>query len=128
MWGFDVRSDDTIIESNLISLCRQNSIYRGSDVVEKQKLNGIKKRLVYLTLERPIPMWGLEGVYRNGQAVGFIRRADYGYSIKKPIGACYIKRNDCHTIDDEYLMNAEYAIEVLGKRYPANIHINSVLQ
>lgn len=31
-------------------------------------------------------MWGLETVYRNGQLVGYVRRAEYGYTCGNSIG------------------------------------------
>lgn len=76
-------------------------------------------------MDEKIPLWSLEGVYRNGEAVGYLRRADFGYFINRPIGTAYIQRNDKKPIDIEYLVQASYQIDVLGKLYPAKIHLQS---
>lgn len=125
LWGFDLRADDTMIESNLGFCCRKDATYKGSDIVEMQRKNGIHKRLVYLTLNDQVPLWGLEGVYRNGEAVGHVRRGEYGYFIGKPIGKSFIRRSDGKPIDNEYLKNGSYEIDVLGKRYPAKLHLKT---
>lgn len=112
-----------MIESNLGLFCRKDGTFKGSEIVERQRNNGIQKRLVYLTLDNQIPLWGLEGVYRNGQSVGHIRRGEYGYFIEKPIGKAFIHRKDGKAIDKEYLKNGSFEIDVLGKRYPAKLHL-----
>lgn len=125
MWGSDLRSDDTAVESNLGSICRSNATYKGSNVVENQMKNGVAKRLVYLTLDDNVPLWGLEGVYRNGEAVGYVRRGEYGYFIGKSIGKSFIHRENDQPVDDEYLKGGQFEISVLGKLYPAKMHLTS---
>lgn len=90
-----------------------------------QRATGIRKRLVYLTIDEKIPLWGLEGVYRNGKAVGFLRRAEYGYTIDKPIGKCYINRTDDQIIDNTFLLQGKYEIDVMGRLYEAKLHLKS---
>lgn len=112
-----------MIESNLGSFCRLNGTYKGSEFVEMQRKNGVQKRLVYFTLDNTVALWGLEGVYRNGESAGHIRRGDYGYFIGKPIAKAYIHRTDGNAIHKEYLTNGLFEIDVLGKRYPAELHL-----
>lgn len=112
-----------MIESNLGLCCRQDGTFKGSEIVDQQRKNGVQKRLVYLTLDNQIPLWGLEGVYRNGESVGHIRRGDYGYFIEKSIGKAFIRRSDGKAIDTEYLTNGSFEIEALGKRYLAKLHL-----
>lgn len=125
LWGFDLRSDDTPIESNLGFTCRKNGDYKGRAAVEKQRKEGIRKKLAFFTLEEQVPLWGLEIVYREGEIVGHIRRGEYGYTLQKPIGQSFIRRPDGQTIDDEFLKTGQYEIEVMGKRYPAKCHLRS---
>lgn len=120
LWGYDLRSDDTPIEANLDIVCRQHDLpYQGCDIVKKQQTHGVCKRLALLTLKSKVPLWGLEGVYCNGNAVGYLRRAEFGYSIDKPIGKAYINLTERMAND---WLNGEYEIDVLGNRYPAEIH------
>ncbi|XP_055319035.1 sarcosine dehydrogenase, mitochondrial-like [Sitodiplosis mosellana] len=127
LWGFDLRSDDTPVEANLESLCRKNGEYKGMEVIEKQRKHGVHKRLAYLTLDEKIPLWGLEGVYCNGKAVGYVRRAEFGYYINKSIGKSYIRSIDGAPIDVKRLTRGSYEIDVLGKLYSAKVHLQSLL-
>lgn len=122
-WGADLRSDDTPVEANLNFICRQNDLpYQGSDIIEKQRTHGVCKRVALLTLKSNVPIWGLEGVYRNGEPVGYLRRAEFGYSINKPIGKAFINLTNRMAHDWQ---NGAYEIDVLGNRYPAEIHVET---
>lgn len=125
LWGFDLRADDTPIESNLGFTCRKNGDYKGKAAVDKQKKEGIEQKLAFFTLDAQVPLWGLEIVYRNDEIVGHIRRGEYGYTLKKPIGQSYIRRPDGQKVDNEFLKSGKYEIEVMGTRYPATCHLRS---
>ena len=125
LWSFDLRPDDTPLEAGLGFTCRKQGVYKGKEAIERQRKEGIKKRLVYLTLDDQVPIWGLEGVYRNGKPVGFLRRAEYAYYLGKPLGQTYLQRTDGQNIDNEYIKTGEYEIDVLGKRYKAKCHLRS---
>lgn len=120
-----MRSDDTPIEANLENVCRGNGAYKGRDVIEKQQTDGVTKRLAFLTVSDEVPLWGLEGVYRNGVPVGHLRRAEYGHFINKSIGQSYISRSDGNPIDNEYLKQGTYEIDALGCMHPAKLHLKS---
>lgn len=94
-------------------------------MIEKQQKDGVNKRLVYFTVNENVPLWGLEGVYRNGEPVGHLRRADFGYFINKSIGQSYIHRSDGWAIDTNYMKQGVYEIDVLGQLHPAKIHFKS---
>lgn len=125
LWSFDLRSDDTPIEAGLSFTCRKNGDYKGKEAIDRQRNVGIRRRLVYLTLNEQVPIWGLEGVYRNGEAVGFLRRADYGYALRKSIGQAYVSRRDGEIIDNDYVTHGTYEVVILGKRYKAECHLRS---
>lgn len=120
-----MRSDDTPIEANLESICRKNGVYRGSKVVEKQRSEGVYRKLVSLTLDAKIPVWGLEGVYCNGNAVGYLRRADFAHSINKSIGKAYIRSIDGKPINVAEIEKQSFQIDVIGELYGAKAHLES---
>lgn len=75
-----------------------------------------------------MPIWGLESVIRNGEPVGYVRRAEFGYALNKSIGKAFIVRKDDGLVNDLYLKNGKYEIEVLGQRYNATCYLESPLQ
>lgn len=81
--------------------------------------------MVFLTLDEHVPLWGLEGVYRNGLPVGHIRRAEYAYSLQSMMGKAFIRRPDGKPIDAEFIKSGEYEIDVMGKKYKANCLLKS---
>lgn len=115
--------DSTPIEANLGFLCREHGNYKGKTIVDEQRKHGIKKCLVYLTLEDKMPLWGLEGVYRDGKCVGYLKRAEYGYAIDKTIGKCYVKHPDGHAITSEFLETGKYQIDAMTKLHAAKCHL-----
>lgn len=125
LWEHDLRSDDTPIEANLGFICRRTGEYKGKAVIDAQRTSGIRKRLVYMTLDEQVPLWGLESVYRNGEPVGHVRRAEYGYTIQKSIGKSFIRRPDGQPIDADFIKSGTYEIEIMGKRYNAQCHLKS---
>lgn len=125
MWGTDLRSDDTPVEANLEFVCRENGAYKGRNAIDKQRNDGSTKRLIYFTINKDVPLSGLEGVYRNGEPVGHLRRAEFGYYINKSIGQSYIHRSDGKPIDNDFLKRATYEIDVMGTLHPAKLHVQS---
>ncbi|XP_058806146.1 sarcosine dehydrogenase, mitochondrial [Phymastichus coffea] len=125
LWNSDLRSDDNPIEANLGFTCRKDGKYLGSDVVEKLRKEGITKKLVTLHVEEQVPMWGLETVYRNGEIVGYLRRAEYAHTLGYSIGHSYIKHPKDEIVTNEFLMSGKYEVEIRGKMYPAQMYLKS---
>lgn len=126
LWGFDLRSDDTPIEAGLGFTCRKNGEYQGKEIVEKQLKEGVSRKLAYFTLDEQIPLWGLEAVYRNGQVVGHLRRGEYAYMLHKSIGQAYIRNPDpTKKVDEEFITNGHYQIEIMGVMHDIKCHLRS---
>ncbi|KAL9919954.1 LOW QUALITY PROTEIN: sarcosine dehydrogenase [Glossina fuscipes fuscipes] len=125
LWSFDLRPDDTPLEAGLGFTCRKKGLYKGKSAIDQQRKDGLTKRIVYLTLDEQIPIWGLEGVYRNNEPVGFLRRAEYAYHLGKPFAQTYLQRADNKIIDTDYIQQGNYEIDILGKRYKAQCYLRS---
>lgn len=129
LWNYDLRPDDTPLEAGIEFTCRRRSKndncypYRGQKAIEKQRSEGIRKRMIYLLVEENSPpIWGLEGVYRNGKPVGFLRRAEYAYFLKKSIGQMYLEMPSSAI---SYITGGEYEIDVRGERIKCQCHLKS---
>ena len=73
---------------------------------------------------RKIPLWGLEAIWRNDKVVGYLRRADYGFSVGSSIGYGYIhSQKDQEPITTKYLMEGDYYIESMDVKYKAKIQL-----
>ncbi|XP_059621064.1 sarcosine dehydrogenase, mitochondrial [Phlebotomus argentipes] len=125
LWGFDLRSDDSPIEANLGFTCRKTGNYKGKAAIDKQRAEGIQKKLAFFTLEEKIPVYGLEAIYRDGEVVGHLRRGEYGYTLGKPIGQGYVRKPSGEKMDDEFLKTGNYEIDIMGRRHKATCHLRS---
>ena len=76
-------------------------------------------------IDRRVPLHGLEAIYRDGVAVGFLRRADYGFSIDKSIAYGYIHHHEGQTVTTDYIKTGHYCIEHLGETMPAHVHLRT---
>ncbi len=69
---------------------------------------------------------GLEAIWRNGEVIGFIRRAGYGYHIGKSIAYGYVSDPSGKAVNNEFLKSGEYSIESMGTVFPAQVHLKGL--
>uniref|UniRef100_A0A3P8QTL6 Sarcosine dehydrogenase, mitochondrial n=2 Tax=Astatotilapia calliptera TaxID=8154 RepID=A0A3P8QTL6_ASTCA len=126
-WHADLRPDDTPLEAGLAFTCKLKSSvpFQGRDMLEKQKKEGLKRRIVCFTTDEKVPMFGLEAIYRNGVPVGHLRRADYGFYIDKTIGYGYIRNPDGGVVSANFIKSGEFTLERMGVVYKAKAHLKS---
>ncbi len=66
----------------------------------------------------------MEAIWRNDQVVGYLRRADYGFSVGCSIGYGYVhSQNEQEPITTKYLTDGDYFIEAMGVKYKARIQL-----
>ncbi|KAK5878785.1 hypothetical protein CesoFtcFv8_024163 [Champsocephalus esox] len=126
-WHADLRPDDTPLESGLGFTCKMKSSipFQGRDRLEKQKEEGLRRRIVCFTIDEKVPMFGLEAVYRNGTPVGHLRRSDYGFFIDKTIGYGYIRNPDGGVVSADFIKSGKFTLEKMGVTYKAKAHLKS---
>ncbi|XP_072936264.1 sarcosine dehydrogenase, mitochondrial [Epargyreus clarus] len=124
LWNADLRTDDNPVEANLSFACRKDGEYIGNESVTKARKNGVTKKYAYFTLDDKVALFGQEAIFRNGEPVGYLRRGDYAFFLDKPIGIGYIS-NKGSEVTKAYLNDGNYEIEVMGKKYKANLHLKS---
>lgn len=77
-----------------------------------------------LVAYRKVPLWGLEAIWRDDKVVGYLRRAGYGFSVDSSIGYGYVEsQKENESIDVKTLVNGEYSIESMDKKYKAHIQL-----
>lgn len=127
-WHADLRCDDTPLEAGLAFTCKlkSNIPFLGREALERQKEEGIRKRLVCFTIDEKVPMFGLEAIRRNGQIAGHIRRGDFGFTIDKTIAYGYLCNPDGGTVSLDFARDGEYMLERMGVTYPAKVHLKAL--
>lgn len=114
-WGSDITPNETPYESGQAFAVKLNKgDFVGRDALVKQKAEGVKRKLVPLTLTGEAVIYGGEAVWHTDRVVSRVRSGGYGYTIGKNIALCYVP--------------VEYAqlgtilhVELFGERVPATV-------
>jgi 4-methylaminobutanoate oxidase (formaldehyde-forming) len=121
-WGAELSPDDTPLEAGLAFAVDWSKPFLGREALLEQKARGIKRRLVTFVLEDPEPLlWGSEPIYRNGRPVGYTTSAAYGHSLGHSVAMGYV--SDTGIIDDAFIRDGHYEINLAGRRYPAKAYL-----
>ncbi|XDC52463.1 hypothetical protein R6Z07M_003645 [Ovis aries] len=126
-WHADLRADDSPLEAGLAFTCKLKSSvpFLGREALEKQRAEGLRRRLVGFTLDEKVPMFGLEAIWRNGQVVGHVRRADFGFTIDKTLAYGYIRDPSGGPVSLDFVKSGDYTLERMGVTYTAHAHLKS---
>ena len=129
-WHVDVRMDDTPLEAGMTWVCKlkTNTPFLGREALEAQRAAGLKKRLCYVKPNEDVPIFGLEALLRNGEPVGYLRRAGYAFSLKTPLGIAYVHApEELATVTPEWIKreDVKWELEVMGRRVPVTVSLGT---
>ncbi|KAG7197764.1 hypothetical protein KM043_001583 [Ampulex compressa] len=125
LWGADLRTDDNPVEAGLGFACRREGEYIGKAAVDRLRESGMKKRLVHFYSDTDTPMWGMEAIYRDDRLVGYLRRAERGYSLGAIVGHGYVQHPEGRNVTKEFLETGNYRLEVMGDMQPTTLRLRS---
>ena len=116
-WGADIGPDYTPLEAGLQRTVKLRSErpFMGRDALYQQSQNKLTKFLCCFTVDDPDQvLLGRETVYRNGERVGWLASAGWGYTVARNIGYGYVRHPD--GIDRQYLQSGHYELEIATER------------
>lgn len=124
-WSHDITPDDTPIEAGLgfaVSFKKPDG-FIGKAALEKQKAEGVKKRLAQFAIaDRDAVLLHAEPILRNGVMIGETTSAAFGHTLGKDLAFGYVENHD-GIVDDEYVMNAKYQIDIGGTLVDADVSL-----
>jgi sarcosine dehydrogenase len=96
-WHADLSSRDTPFEAGIgfvaLAKLKTSSPFLGREALERQRAEGLRRRLVCLTLDEQNPdepLHGRETIWRNDECVGFVRSTAYGFTVDRQIVYGYV--------------------------------------
>ena len=126
-WSSDLTPNDTPFEAGLgwaVKL-KKDIDFLGRKALEKVATAPLKKRFVGFTIEDPdVVLVGRETILRNGEAVGYLTSAGFGYTIGRPIGYGYVRHAD--GVSDAFLENGFFELVVAMDAVPARLQLGSL--
>ena len=124
-WGADIGPDHSPLMARLgwaVKL-KTNIPFLGREALEEQHAEPLPRLLAGFTVDDPdVVLLGRETIYRNGERVGWLSSAGWGYTVKRNIGLGYVRDAESG-VDAEYVMAGEYELEVATERVPAEIFL-----
>lgn len=118
-WGHDVSPADTPIEAGLgFIVSKRKSEFIGADIVRRQQLEGVQRRLIHIRLATPEGMmFHDEPIYRDNAIVGRVTSGAFGYTIGSSVGSGYITVPTAGWTD--FVNSGNYEVEIAGQRHKA---------
>ncbi|MBL6652011.1 MAG: aminomethyl transferase family protein, partial [Reyranella sp.] len=112
-WGTDITPDYTPYEAGLgfaMSL-KKKSDFIGRAALEKARVAGPARKLITLTVDADVQLYGGEAIRRDGKVLGVTSSAGWGHTIGKAIAFGYVAAEEAgHT---------DYEIEAFTRRHAA---------
>jgi glycine cleavage system aminomethyltransferase T/glycine/D-amino acid oxidase-like deaminating enzyme len=123
-YGHDIDNTDNAFETGLgffVDLNKPSFIGRDAALRQKAKWPPTR-RLAQVLVKDPEPLlFHAEVVHRNGKPVGYVRAGSYGHSLGGAVGLVMIEAGQL--IDQTYLNDATWQIDIAGKLYPAEVSL-----
>lgn len=115
LYGNDIDDTTSPLEAGLGWITKLNKDFTGKEVLEKQKAEGIKRKLAGIELtEKGIPRHGYEVLNQNNEVIGHVTSGTQSPSLRKAIGMAYVQL--------EYAKaGTEIFIKIRDKMVPAKV-------
>ena len=115
LYGNDIDDNTSPIEAGLGWVTKFSKEFLGSDMLKKQKEEGVSRKLVGFELtERGIPRQGYLIKDQTGEEIGKVTSGTMAPSLQKAIGLGYVKR-------DFSAIGSTIYIEIRNKQIPASV-------
>jgi len=123
-WGSDIGPDYTPREAGLgwaVNLNNERS-FIGREALLAQKQKPLGKSLACFTVaDKNVVLLGRETIFRDGERVGWLSSAGWGYTLETNIGYGYVRRAE--GVDKDFLLSGSYELEVATERVACEIHL-----
>jgi glycine cleavage system aminomethyltransferase T/glycine/D-amino acid oxidase-like deaminating enzyme len=122
-WGADIGPDHTPVEAGLGWAVKDRLPvdFIGREAVARQREAGVTKRLAGFTTDPAVVLLGRETIYRDGERVGWLSSAGFGYTIDRSIGYGYVRHPD--GVTTQYVLDGTYELEVATARVPCDVSL-----
>ncbi len=111
-WSLEFRPDFNAIESGMEGFINWNKDFIGKEATEKFKNDGVKRKLVTLSIDTPIDVTLDEAILKDGHAIGYVSSGGYAHHVGKSMAMGYIDIQHATP-------GTTVEIEIIGEFYPA---------
>lgn len=124
-YGHDIDNTDDPFETGLgmfVDLAKPGDFIGKQAAALKKAQTPYTRRLAQVLVKNPAPLlYHAEVVLRNKKPVGYIRAGSYGFTLGGAVGFAMLEAGEA--VDKKYLEDAQWEVEIAGKRYPAVVSL-----
>ena len=126
-WGGDIGPDYNPFEAGLgwaVDLVSGKD-FIGRAAILEQRQRPLARSLAGFRLPgRDVVLLGRETIYRDGERVGWLSSAGWGYTLGVNIGLGYVRNKA--GVDRDYLLAGRYELEIAGERHPCELQLQAL--
>jgi len=113
-WGVDITPDYNPFEAGLDFLIDwDKGDFIGAEALARIRREGVQRKLVCLALAKPLPVFGGEAIFCDGEVVAQTTSGNFGYSVGNSLVLGYLPL--------ELFERGDFMVEAFGERSPASI-------
>ncbi|CUR58294.1 FAD dependent oxidoreductase [metagenome] len=127
--GHDIDNTDCPLEAGLgFAIDWDKPGFLGRDAVLARKeanaaAGGMTQRLVQVRLTDPEPLlFHAEPVHRDGEYVGYVRAASYGWTLGGAVGLAMVTAGD-GLVTPDWISSGHWEVDVAGSRHAAEVSL-----
>lgn len=123
-WGADIGPDHSPLVAGLgwaVKLAK-GIPFQGREALLEQGAKPLPRLLAGFTTDPGVVLLGRETVYRDGQRVGWLTSAGFGYTLQLSLGYGYVRSSS--GVDQDYVLAGRYELEAAGERVPAQVFLD----
>jgi 4-methylaminobutanoate oxidase (formaldehyde-forming) len=118
VWGSDLTADYNPYEAGLgFCVALDKGEFLARNALSEVKTKGPKQKLTWFDAPAEINLFGGEIVAAGDRVLGRVTRGGYGYTVARNLCCAYIAASEP--------VHPDYAVEVMGARYPAQRHVKA---
>jgi 4-methylaminobutanoate oxidase (formaldehyde-forming) len=122
-YGHDIDNTDCPLDVGLGFAVAWDTDFRGkSALLERKAAFPSTQRLVQIRLTDPEPLlYHAEPVLRDGEVVGYVRAASYGWTLGAAVGLAFVSSDE--KITKDWLDAGTWQVDIAGERYDATVSL-----
>ncbi len=122
-FGHDIDNTDCPLDVGLGFAVAWDTDFRGKEALASRRENfPSTQRLVQIKLTDPDPLlYHAEPVLRDGEVVGYVRAASYGWTLGAAVGLAFVTSEQ--PVTREWLDAGAWEVDIAGDRYAAEVSL-----
>jgi glycine cleavage system aminomethyltransferase T/glycine/D-amino acid oxidase-like deaminating enzyme len=122
-FGHDIDNTDCPLDVGLGFAIAWETDFRGKEaLLARREAFPSTQRLVQIRLSDPEPLlYHAEPVLRDGEVVGYVRAASYGWTLGGAVGLAFVTADEKVTKD--WLDEGSWQVDIAGERYDAEVSL-----